>query len=363
MKLHPQNILVMKLCCLGDLIFLTPTLRALHNAFPESRITMLISKWVEPIVQCMPYVDDYIVFDAPYSGTPSQKVTSTLTLIGELRKRRFDLILLGHRNRFFAILSALTGAKTRAGFGNQLLLTHSAEFDPTIHEVDRYLSIIDKLGIERSGTETELLPNKNDREYVTELLAERKARTDRMLIGVFPGGGENPGTSMVIKRWYPQYYAELINRLIAQFDCEVVLIGSKTEWELAEFIRGSVKNAGNVFNLAGKPNLRQLIALEARCSLFIGGDSGPTHIAAAVGTPSVMLFGPSDPRLVAPRGAHHRYAWKQPTCSPCYTPVSALDKKNMKGKEFVCWTGTHECMKNMSIEHVFSLVSELLPMR
>ena len=104
------------------------------------------------------------------------------------------------------------------------------------------------------------------------------------------------------------------------------------------------------------------------CNYFISGDTGPLHIAAAFGVSTLSLFGPSDPRLVAPENsdeskAKHMYIWSHPECSPCYTPETAINKKHSmywKGNNFICWTGTNECIKNISIEEVFNELKYML---
>ncbi|MGA9362797.1 MAG: glycosyltransferase family 9 protein [Bacteroidota bacterium] len=355
-----NNILVIKLCCLGDIIQMTPALRGLRREYPQAEITLLISRWVEDLVKCIPFVDNYILYDAPYSTSIPRKVRETLALVRKLRKNSFDLIIIGHRNWLFGALALLSGTHTRVGFDGVPFLTHRAAFDPEVHEVERYLELVRSLDISVEEPKTELKPVSEDRESVDTLLERFGVARNAGLIGIFPGGGENPGTSMTIKRWYPDQYTRLVEILCREYNYAVALVGSKSDAELNEGIRGAVSESRRVFNLAGQLTLGQFIALAERCSLFVGGDSGPTHIAAAVGTPTLSLFGPSDPRLVAPRGRLHRYVWKQVHCSPCYTPLTVMNRKNFNGKDFVCWTGTHACMKNLVIDDVLQVIREML---
>jgi lipopolysaccharide heptosyltransferase II len=362
-----KNILVVKLCCLGDIIFLTPSLRALRAAYPEARITLLISRWVQDLMPCIPFIDDYILFDAPYAATRREKVRGTLSMVRTLRRRRFDIAFVAHRNRIFKVLVKLGGAPVRAGFAGDgsSLLTHSVPFDERAHEVDRYLQVVASLSdtaqaAATPGARTELRPLEEDCVRVENLLRENGVMPNEMLLGLFPGGGENPGTSMTIKRWDVSSYAALIEQLFSRRKCKIALLGSKSEIELNESIRARATRPQHVLNLAGATNLRQFVALAARCALFIGGDSGPTHMAAAAGTPTISIFGPSDPRLVAPRGAHCRTVWQQVACSPCYTPLTVMDKRNFDGKNFLCHTGTLACMRQISVREVLDTALDLM---
>jgi len=164
---------------------------------------------------------------------------------------------------------------------------------------------------------------------------------------------------MTIKRWYVNQYIQLVEALCRKEDYVVVLVGHQADVELNDAICEAAGYSDRVINLAGQLNIRQLVALAGRCCLFVGGDSGPTHIASAAGAPTLSLFGPSDPRLVAPRGRLHRYLWKQVDCSPCYTPVTVMNKKNFRGKDFVCWTGTHACMTELTILDVLQVIREM----
>ncbi len=363
MKFPVKKILVIKLCCLGDILFLTPTLRSLRKAYPDAQITMLVSSWVKELIDCIPFVDDYILYDAPFRTSLVKKIVETLSTIVVLRRRHFDLVVVGHRRNFFGFLAFLSGAKTRIGFHKTVLLTKTVHFDENRHEVDRYLSMADALGISAAGNETELRPRTEDLQVVHDLLDTHQTANGDIVVGIFAGGGNNPGTWMPIKRWYPECYGQLINVLLQEFHYRVVLLGSESEKVLNDEILSYVKQPEQVLNLVGKTTLPRLIALASKCSLFIGGDSGPTHIAAAVGTPTIMLFGPSDPRLVAPRGRAVRYMWKRVECSPCYTPLTVMDKTRFRGNEFTCWTGTHECMGQITVADVLEEVRTLLNLR
>lgn len=358
---QPSRILIIKLCCIGDVIFLTPTLRALRQALPDAHIAFLGSSWVKDVLANVPYIDQTILFDAPYRESKLQRLRETFQFVLQLRRECFDTIIVAHRTPVFATLGWLAGIKTRVGFSDKpsRFLTRAVPFDANRYEVNRYLDLVSTLGIESSDTTTHLAPRAEDIASVAQKLTACGIEKDAPLVGLFPGGGENPGTSMPIKRWYPENYAALCRRLAASHAGAITLLGGPTDKELNASIQSSVSEL-NTINLAGEFSLRELPALMQRCRVVVGGDTGPLHMAAAVGTPTVFLFGPSDPRLVAPTQPNSVYLWKQPPCSPCYTPDSVMNKSNFNGKDFGCRTGTHECLRDLGVEDVYAAIERFL---
>jgi ADP-heptose:LPS heptosyltransferase len=207
---------------------------------------------------------------------------------------------------------------------------------------------------------TEVVPSDQQKANVEVML--RELRHDKLDgIGVLAGGGDNPGTSMHIKRWDLQNYADLSKRLLDEFPVSLFLLGGVSERELNDDLIELIGvSPGRLTNLAGRVPLAMLPAFLQRMKCVIGGDSGPLHLAAAVGTPTVILFGPSDPRLVAPLQKNSVHVWKRVHCSPCYTPETVLQKKYLVGNKFVCWTGTRECLNSLTVEEVYDVMRKML---
>jgi ADP-heptose:LPS heptosyltransferase len=269
------------------------------------------------------------------------------------RSYKFDMVLYGHRSSVFAFILWLCGIKKRCGFRGTKFLTHAAEFNKDIPEYHRYLKILSECGFNADG----LFPvlKKPLRETVRRnILAE----PDSVLLGIFPMGGLNPGTEMDIKRWDIDNYFLFIQLLNKRFpEIKIILFEGKhaTEKILIPESLGALKKVIN----------NDIISC---CDYFISGDTGSLHIAAAMDIPTLSLFGPSDPRLLAPgnnpdSGTRHIHIWKKTDCSPCYEPDSAIDKSNRKfwrSNEFICHTGTHICMKSITPEEVLDKFSELI---
>lgn len=347
----------MKFCAIGDIVFITPLFQTLKQFFPETKITFVTYSYASELTKGIPAVDTVITSDFLTEKTRFRKAKGAFHLIQQIRKLHADVLILAHRHWLFGVLGFFFGIPTRLGFAENAFLTYSVSYDTSKHEIDRYLDILHYWNISEKDSVPVFYPPQEAILSVEQKIQKEGIPTDERFIILFPGGGENILVSMPIKRWQPENFRTLIERLQAHYSYPILLIGSNTDSELCESIR---KGFNNVYNFAGKFSLLELIALSKYCVLMIGGDSGPLHIMSATGTPILALFGPSDPRLVAPRGKHQRYVWKQVTCAPCYNPMTASKRYRKYGRNFICFTGTHECMKNLSVDDVWVEVRNLL---
>jgi len=287
-----------------------------------------------------------------------------------LRGKEFDLALLGHRKSVFGFILWLSGIQYRLGFNGTAFLNYTADFDENVHETQRYLNILRESGL-RVNAGVPKLKQVRDK---TEIRREFGIPLDKRVLGIFPFGGINPGTRMDIKRWGEERYLELAKRACEEFpDTYVALFEGFGEDE--KFDRGM---AGD-FGFHGK-GVRINIDLISCCDLFVGGDTGPVHIAAALGVSTLTIFGPSNPNLVMPledsafrelpvpeattvQKPVHKVIWKKVECSPCYTPATAIDRKNRKywrGENFICHVGTQVCMKEITVEEVFEELKDMI---
>ena len=353
-KINVRKILIFKLCCFGDIIQLTPAINALYRNYPDAKISIIASSWIQQLAPFLGHINDIIIFDAPYEKNVLKKIFKTIGIIFRLRKEKFDLCLLGHRKIIFGLILKLAGIKFRLGFKGTKYLTHSAEFDPNVHETFRYLKILDSANIEYENVPVKLVQLK-DKEKIK---AENALPTGKLILGIFPFGGSNPGSEMHIKRWGLENYINLIDRLRNDDRLEIILFEGTLEDEIV--------NTNNLPpNIIKKKINLDLLSI---CDIFMSGDTGPLHIAAAFGANTIAIFGPSDPTLVAPINYpgtefSHEYIWLKPECSPCYTTITAFETSNTKywkDKTFICWTGTHKCIEDITVENVYQKVTLIL---
>lgn len=311
---HPERILVVKPCCLGDVLMATPALRALHLAFPQASIDVAVTAWAAPVLDGNPRLRRLIRY--PDRATPQ----AILRLGLRLRRERYQLGIGLDRSPVVNLLLWLAGIPVRAGIDSRrrgLLLTHRARPRPGQNETELYLEVLEQLGIEQEGLHPEYEVPPGARAAVDRLLADLRIQ-DRAsaLVVVHPGGAVNPGATMLSKRWPPERYAELIDRLVVDHGVAVVLVGGSSDREAVEAVKQAARSS--VYDLCEQLALPELAALCAEAQLFVGNDSGASHLAAAVGTPTVTIFGPTSPLQYRPLGPRSRVcapeaSWRLPT--------------------------------------------------
>jgi ADP-heptose:LPS heptosyltransferase len=268
----------------------------------------------------------------------------------------FDLVLYGHRSNLLSFVLRLCGIKYRLGFEGTKYLTHTARFNENIR-----VYVIYKAVLSASGIKTDSNPPLLKKQDTSLLRKKYGFPTDAALIGIFPYGGTNPGTNMPIKRWGLENYFKLAEKI-------------KEEYPDAKIIFYEGKQDSEKYSVPGRINASIAVIDNdclACCDYFISNDTGSLHIAAALGVSTISIFGPTDPRILAPANApgephKHTHIWKQPECSPCYTPKTAIDRDNPKywaGNTFICNTGTHICMKSITVDAVYETVKMIIEHR
>lgn len=315
---------------IGDMVLLTPALRALKQAYPQSHLTLLLRPRVADLMKANPYVDACIV-DTKATG----RFRALTNLVHQIRKRAFDVALVLHPTSFRnALLPFLARVPMRVGSnvsGRGILLTASCADNTDVHEVHRYLQVLQLLGIDTTPPDLEFWHTDADRQAIQQLLQSEGIFSHQRLIGL------NLGTTWETKRWAAENFAKVIQHL-ARFDihAKIVLTGAPAEHELA----AALNRSSPAINLVGKTTVLQLGALLERVKVYLTCDSGPMHIAAAVGTPTVSMFGPTAPTRHCPYGTGHTVIEKPVSCRPCY--------KQMCHRQ----DAPHLCMKEISAAEV-----------
>ncbi|MFA5111214.1 MAG: putative lipopolysaccharide heptosyltransferase III [Desulfobaccales bacterium] len=309
-----KRILVIKLKQPGDVLVSSPVIGALKATWPQSHVTCLVPKGTEDMVSGHPGLDGLMVVDRR-GATFSQ----TLSFLRDLRRRRFDLVLElsgGDRGAFYSFLS---GAKERLGFAHpgqpfwqrRGCFTRLLPRPPIrMHMVDQNLAAVRALGIEPLNPRLEFFWDEQVKQRVQDMVASL-GLADRPFAVMHPGAGWR------FKCWTPAGYARVIEALERDWGLPVVLTGTKAahEQELLAMIHQECRVQPR--DLAGRLSLKELGALIAKARLFFGMDSAPMHLAAAVNTPAVALFGPSGVFNWGPWGQGHLVIKQDWDCLPC----------------------------------------------
>ena len=293
------------------MVLLTPALRALKKAYPTSQLTFWLRPRVADVMETHPYVDACLV-DTKAEG----RLRSLKPFVNRIRQSNFDLAVVLHPTSFRnALIPFLARVPIRIGSnvsGRGMLLTKTYRDSSDVHEVQRYLRVLQLLGDDITMPDDELgfWHTDADRGAVQRLLPQH---TDEQFIGI------NLGTTWETKRWHVDNFAAVIRQISRRNpNVKIVLTGSAAERDIA----AALHCPETTVNLAGKTTILQLGALIERFRVYLTCDSGPMHIAAAVGTPTVSLFGPTDPARHGPYGnAEHIVLEKPVSCRPCYKRV------------------------------------------
>jgi lipopolysaccharide heptosyltransferase II len=333
-----NKILIIKLGAIGDMIHTIPLISNLKENL-NAKIYFLSSLWTKEILECFEDVDKIFLFP----GRGERNFYLFLKTWFELRKEKFDYIFVLNRSKLAQIFAKSLRKKQIISFLN-------VKFDANKHESERYLDLARAIGIEIKKIDKLKLKMKKEIEEKVEI--EIKKIMPKKLIAIHVGGGINPGTYMPIKRWGIENYISLIKKLI-NLDMWIVLVGGKEDKILINRVKSEINK--NIIDVSGI-GIKELIVWLKKCDLFIGGDSGPLHIAGACGISTIGIFGPSNPNLVAPLGEKNKVIWKRVSCSPCYDPISVKKRKDFS----YCITGTHECMKKIIVEDVLEVAIQML---
>ena len=311
-RFHPESvesILVIRLYFIGDVLLSTPVIEALGRRFPDARLTVLVKKRCADILTGNPYVDEVMVYDnVDHYHSPLW----IWRLARELRRRRFSLSvdLTGDQRSSWMVLAADPAFRVgvnHAGMG--FLLDRRRPYRATGHVVDHLLTTVESLDVRSSTPAPRMYLMDEERAAAGALLAD---------VGVDAGAGVlalSPGANWPFRRWRPERFGELAALAREHLGLASVVLGSSDDAGLAEAVVAS--SSGAAVSLAGRTSPRGLAAVLEEARAFVGSDSGPMHIAAAVGTPVIGLFGPNTPEHFGPRGAPSRVLWKKFACSPC----------------------------------------------
>lgn len=329
-----ENILIIKPGAIGDLLHLTPVIRALKEKYPHARITMLVgSRLSTTIFENNPLVHESIVFEKKGAH---KSLRGLVGLWKELHARRFDLVLNYQRSNLKGWFLAA------AAFPCRVLVYHKSR-KRLIHAVENHLEPLKALGIDpgKADRALDFYPSPNDEERAAELL-NGAGLAGRWIVAF------NPGTNHLCKCWPLDRFSQLADRIIEQMDAEVIILGSPAEKKLADEIQAGMRYKAH--DLTGC-TLGELGALLKRVGVLVTGDTGPMHIAAAVGTPVLALYGPISPVRSGPIGNGHKIMiHDELDCCPC--------------NSFTCVNSRFRlCMESISVDEVFAELSGMMDNR
>jgi heptosyltransferase-2 len=313
----------------------TPALEAIRTTFPQAEIVVMANPLVAQLFTPHPWCDRVIVYDRK---SERKGLAGLWRFAGHLKEQHFDLAILLQKAFEAALLVFLAGVPERIGFstdGRGFLLTRRTPLTAELrrqHHSRHYLQMLQQFGI--TGGSGDLLLEVSH--------AEQKWAKERLGSGSF--FAINPGAAYgSAKRWIPERFAEVGDSLARQYGMKIVLTGGPGEMEIGRDIESFMSE--KPLNLIGRTSVRQMMAIINRCRLMVTNDSGPMHVAAALGVPIVAIFGPTDHTTTYPWAKRYRIVRKDVECAPCLKRQCPTD---------------HRCMKEITAEDVLMAARQLL---
>jgi lipopolysaccharide heptosyltransferase I len=339
---EPKKILIIKPSALGDIVPALPAITVLKRSFPQARISWLIRPEYAELLRGHPDLDEVILFDRRLLGKSwysPRAFAELLRLMRRLREGWFDLVFDFQGLFRTGFLGWVSGSNKRFGMMqarefSHFFYTHKIPQDYScVHLVDYYLQMVAAAGAQKGIPEFKLPEDAAANEAVKKLLAGQGVRPGNYAVLV-------PGAARENKRWPIERFAKLAERIGSQSGWSIVATGSEEEKGYIDTLR-NIAGVG-IVNLAGQTSIAELIALLRGASLVVSNDTGPGHIAAALGVPIVMIFGPTNPMRVCP--------YNRPECALAIEP----DKRGRKADSY---DPKHD-IRHITVEQVFENVRQ-----
>lgn len=340
-----NNILVTSPNWVGDVVMATPAFRCIRENFSNAKISLLLKPYVKGIVDDAPWFDNFIEYDPK---AKHKRAGKTLSLIKKLRKEKYDFAFIFPNSISSALIIRASGANRRIGYARDnrsLLLTDAIQrpnengrFLPT-YMGDYYLRLCSSIGCRVGSKKTEVFVTPESAEKVDELFTKYGIDDSKPKVLMNPGASYGS-----TKFWNVNGFAETADLLRKKLDCHVLLAAGPDEKDLAKEITEAAN--GNIVNLSqNSVCLKLLKALIAKCSLLITVDSGPRHLAVALGKPVVTVMGPTDPRYSRTKQEVGKVLREPIDCAPCHLKTCPTD---------------HRCMQQIKPQKVAEAALELL---
>lgn len=342
---QPAAVLIVKPCCLGDVLMTTPLIAAIRAGYPAAHITYAVGTWSAPMVATSEHIDEILVIPDKWT------LGSLLATARVLRERQFEIAFVPDRSPTLTLLVWLAKIPQRVGLdsaGRGFAYTHPVpySFGP-MHEATVYSLLVSAVGLPAPPQRLFFFPHSQAEAAAGELIAAESQHNGPLVV-LHPGGGQNPGMSLPRKRWFPERWATVADALIAE-GANVRLVGGPGDEAAVMAVAAQMQSA--VRSDVRRWDWAVLGAFLRRADLFLGHDTGMMHLATAVGTPTVAVFGPSDPQMYGPYGANAEYVWRPTPESPCFYAGSAP-------AECPC---AMQCMRNVGVAEVLQAARAVLP--
>jgi heptosyltransferase-2 len=338
-----EKILIVQTAFLGDVILITPLIKAIKKTYPDSSLSFLLIPETREVLANNPVLDEIIVYD---KRDKEKGIADFFSLVKRIKSKGFNKAFIPHRSLRSALLCYLSRIPERTGFdtsAGSFLFTQKIKYQKNHHELKRNLSLLKNSTFkDQKCFLPELFPSRDNFDIVEYFLKHNKLNVDEKIVGIAPG------SVWATKRWLPERFAQVADLLIEELQVRIVLLGSKEDEELCFKISDSMKTKPII--ATGKMSILQSAALISKCKVIISNDSAPVHMAAAMGTPVVEIYGSTVPEFgFAAYGEENIIIEKPLYCRPC-----GIHGKNR------CPEKHFRCMREITTQEVFEAVKSVI---
>lgn len=326
-----MRIIIIRPCCIGDVMMATAALKAIRRHYPEADITFAVGGWSRQAIEF--HTDLNHILDTGQAAMPVKRLGGFWNMVSALRLGGYDIAVSLVRSPLMSLAVRLSGIPIRAGISSGWRgfgYTHKAPTSPADArpEAQIYLDVVAALGINTEGCYVNLPVPPEATAYISDFLTRRGIKGPYLVVN--PAGGSNPGMAMHSKRWPPESFAQVADALAKAYGWQVVLLAGPDDSGIVNTVRSQMQAHTTTF--IGELSFPQIAVLASQAALYIGNDTGLTHIAAASGAPTVTVFGPSDPARYAPYTPRALALWK---------PI-ALDQGGVQQTQQMQWDWTRD---------------------
>jgi heptosyltransferase-2 len=339
-----RRILIVRTDRIGDVLLSTPVIKALRYHYPDAYIAMMVSPYAKDTIEGNPYLDKVIIYDKDGKHKSWQR---SIKFAHNLKKKKFDLAIILHPTNRVHLVTFFAGIPKRVGYGLKLgfLLTDRLKHNKHLgqqHELEYNLDLLKYLGIEPQDKSLFMPIKPESEKWVHQLLEQENIKESDKLLAI------HPGASCPSKVWPNERFAQVADRLAEKYRFKVIIVSGSKDVTLAQNLADKMQQTA--INLGGKTSVSQLASILKRCRLFISNDSGPVHVASAVGVPVISIFGRNQPGLSpkrwGPTGKSDRVLHKKEAgCIECLAHNCV--------KDFIC-------LKAITVDDVLKVADEIL---
>ncbi|MBF0483077.1 MAG: glycosyltransferase family 9 protein [Candidatus Omnitrophica bacterium] len=351
-----HKVLIVNIFGIGDVLFTTPLISNLKKTNPNIKIGYLCNRRTEPVLRADPLVNKVFIYDRDeFYKVQKQSwfkyIQKVNGLIQEIRKEKYDLVLDVSMTDLMGFICWAAGIKERVGLAYKnrgRFLTKKLPFQgyERRHVVEYYLDLLRVLGMDPQDKNMRLTVSDDIKVWAKKFIKELGVKEISSVV-IVPGGGASWGKEAFYKRWSPENYAKLADKIIEMFSADIILMGDTSEIELCQQVASTMKNRS--FLACGKTNIQQFAAVAQIARLCVVNDGGPLHMAVAAGAKTVSIFGPVDEKVYGPYPVNSHIVVKSTIeCRPCYHNFRKASCEHIN------------CLKQLSYQNVMEQVERFL---